>query len=242
MNQSYEFPRITTRGYYDLHTGESLGKSGYYLYPKKKFDKIAKDAKELVIFVHGMRNSKFGAKRGALTLRQTLRKIGYKKHPVVAFSYDADIRGAHLEKNHKQVLKTAYKIAEMNGVHLSKFIDDLHRNNPKIKIHLVGHSLGCDVVSSALHILNITSMLEKPVTSAHLFGSPLECDEVERISKFTKVTNYWNPTDLDIKAEITMGDLKKPSCIVKPIGVKSIRCLAKDHRFRSYAEKLSEFP
>ena len=53
-------PRISTRGYYDLSTGETLKKNQYYLYPKKDFEKL-KGSKELTIMIHGLRNDKKGA-------------------------------------------------------------------------------------------------------------------------------------------------------------------------------------
>ena len=119
MKQQYAFPRISTRGHYDLRTGEPLKGGSYYLYPKYKFDKI-NDAKEVVIFVHGMRNSNWGAIHGTRLLRNKLRKLGYK-HPVISFSYDAEIRGAHLEKNYHKVLETATTIAINNGCfHLAR--------------------------------------------------------------------------------------------------------------------------
>ena len=91
MKQRYEFPRILTRGSYDLHDGKYKARSPYSLFPQKKFDKII-NAEEIVIFVHGFRNTSYGAKKGGQTLRRTLRKLGYKKHPVVSFSYDANVR------------------------------------------------------------------------------------------------------------------------------------------------------
>lgn len=243
MTQVSTFPQISTRGRYDLRSGEWLGKkTSYTLYPKRKFIKIEK-ADEIVIFVHGMRNSKYGARRGGLTLRQTLRKLGYKKHPVVSFSYDADIIGAHIPSNYKKVLGTAYYIAHVNGIiHLSNYIVRLKKHNPNIKIHLVGHSLGCIVIGSSVKLFSNN----KPVgfiNSVHLFGSPLEYDKVKYISKFTKITNYYNPTDDVIIEGVDMGDLQLPTCLVKKIpNVKTILCLAKDHRFRSYMKELHQFP
>jgi hypothetical protein len=242
MKQSYEFPRITTRGYYDLHTGIRLNyDKKYSLYPKKKFNNIH-NANELVIFVHGMRNTKWGAKHGGITLRRTLRKLGYKKHPVVTFSYDSNIIGAHLKHNHKNVLQVAKIIATQNGVlNLSKYIIDLKKINPKIKIHLVGHSLGCLVIEGCIYRIK-KSKQKGFIKSVYLFGSPLETQTVSEINKFTKVINYYNPKDDVIKNDFIAGDLKKPSCLFKPKDVISKKCNAKDHRFKSYLRELKKFP
>jgi len=38
-------PRISTRGYYDLHNGKTLKTNSYYLYPKKDFKKLLENLK-----------------------------------------------------------------------------------------------------------------------------------------------------------------------------------------------------
>lgn len=244
MNQISTFPQISARGHFDLWTGKTLNKSKpYTLYPKNKFDKI-NNADEIVIFVHGMRNSRWGAKRGALTLRQTLRKLGYKKHPVVAFSYDADIRGAHIMSKHKKVIEVAEGIAKNSGIlYLPDYIHDLKRKNPNIKIRLVGHSLGCEVVLWAVRRLGVCSCTLNHVESVHLFGSPLELGDVEDLGKIVKVTNYYNQNDDVIIEEVDMGNCKLPTCLIKKVqNVKNVKLLAEHHGFRAYASKLRSFP
>ena len=252
LKQRYAFPRVSTRGRYDQRTGlikkgkprlMKTMKQDYFLYPKYKIDKIAM-GEEVVIFVHGMRNSRWGAIHGARLLRNKLRKLGYK-YPVIAFSYDAEVRGAHkLDKPHKpelyqKILGTAFKIAKYNGIYnLTNFIFDLRDKNRNIKIRLVGHSLGCDVIS---HI-------QVPVESIHLFASPVEADRVIGISEISgKTTNYFNPNDEVIKEGVGKGVSKMPSCLISDLKtyggyLKTKRCYAKDHRFKSHIEKLRKFP
>ncbi len=244
MNHISKFPQISSRGRYNLRTGESFGKKKLYtLYPKKKFILIEK-ASEITIFIHGMRNSSWGAKRGALTLRQTLRKLGYKKHPVVAFSYDADVREAHKPSEYKRTLKVAGEIAKHNGIaHLGEYIHDLLSDNPKIKIHLVGHSLGCEVVYWALARLNICSCRPDHVTSVHLFGSPVELGMIELAGEMNKITNYYNPTDDVIIEGVDRGVCELPTCLVKNVqNVKNVKLVAEHHGFRAYAKELKKFP
>jgi hypothetical protein len=194
-----EFPRVTTRGHFDLRTGKDLGKSNnYYLYPSKKFNSIIK-SKEIVIFIHGMRNTRWGAQNGGKILRRTLRKIGYKKHPVVSFSYDADVREAHKPERYNKVLRVANSIAKKNGKLLGKFISDLYEKNPEIKVHLVGHSLGCNVVEHT----------KTNVSTINILGSPVEINSVKEIARYADtVINYYNPKDDVIKEGVDKGDLK----------------------------------
>lgn len=245
MNQIQSFPQISTRGRYDLRSGLPIdNKKKYVLTPRKKFDKIL-NAKEIVIFIHGMRNSRWGAKRGALTLRQTLRKLGYKDHPVVAFSYDADVRGAHLDHKYSHVIDVAQGIAIYNGIiNLSPFIRDLKKNNPKIKIHLVGHSLGCIVAGMCVDFLKNFGA-GKLISSLHLLGSPYELDMIDTISSNTdtKITNYYNPTDDVIIEAVDRNTCRLPTCLIKKVPhVKNVKCLAKNHSFRAYAKELKKFP
>jgi len=230
--QSYQFPRVTTRGYYNQNTAESEHDGNYNTYPKSKVAKIFK-GKEVVIFIHGMRNSRWGAIHGARLLRNRLRKIGYK-YPVVAYTYDAEIRGAHIPERYSEVIGKAEKIARANGLHnLSSLIGDIRTQNPNIKIHLVGHSLGCDIIN---HIWI-------PVDSIHLLGSPVDAKEILELPS-KKIVNYFNPKDDVIREGVDKGIAKNPSCLTRITGrfVISKRCSAKDHRFKSYVEKLRCFP
>jgi len=245
MKQQYAFPRVSTRGYFDLNTGENKKGYGYFLYPKYKLDKIQK-MDEVVIFVHGMRNTRWGAIHGARLLRNRLRKLEYT-YPVISFSYDADVRGAHLEKNYHKVIKAATKIAITNGCfNLATYIKDLKKKNPDIKIHLVGHSLGCIVVAGALTTAELFPVFHNDlIESVHLFGSPLEIKNVKNIERnrcVKKLVNYYNPTDEVIKEGVDKGDLIRPSCLFKPNIKHNKNCRANDHRFKSYVEKLRKFP
>jgi len=235
MKQNYQFPRITTRGYYNQNTAEetdSRRESRYNTYPKAKVAKIF-EGKEVVIFVHGMRNSRWGAIHGARLLRNRLRKVGYK-YPVVAFTYDAEIRGAHIANNEPETIRKAEKIAKANGLHnLSSLIGDIHQNNPNIKIRLVGHSLGCDVINNVY----------VPVASIHLLGSPVSAEDVLKLPSH-KIVNFYNPKDEVITEGANSHIIFNPSCLTRITGkyVQSKNCFANDHRAKSYFKKLRSFP
>lgn len=235
---------ISTRGSYDLHNGKRLKSKRPFITPMKKYNNLSK-SKEVVIFVHGMRNSTIGAKMGTNALRLRLRKLGYKGD-IIGFSYDSNVRGAHLDKNYHKVLKTAKKIAERSGYDLAKVIDDIHVKNYKIKIRLVGHSLGCDVVKSAFDYLGFNH-----IESTHLFGSPIEEDDLTHIFNFMNtrsVTNYYNPSDDVIKEGVTKGDLERPTCLHKvtklnfPTKIRSKRIYPDNHGMRAQMKALRSFP
>ena len=82
------FPRITTRGFYDLKTGKTLVKIPYRLYPKKKFDEFT-NSKELTIMIHGLRNNNSGALSKFIIAQNRLKQLRYNHH-VVGFSYDSN--------------------------------------------------------------------------------------------------------------------------------------------------------
>lgn len=234
----------STRGTYDLHNGKLLKNKPVFITPKDKFNKL-KNAKEVVIFVHGMRNSTVGAKMGTNALRLRLRKLGYK-HPIIGFSYDSNVRGAHIPSNYHKVLHTAYNIADKNGGKLAELIRKIKQKNPYIRIRLVGHSLGCEVIKSTVHQSAIL------IPNVYLFGSPIECDNL--VSDYNwisvmNIVNYYNPNDNVIKEGVINGDLTEPSCLYRienvknaSTTIKSKRIYAKDHRFKSQIKALRSFP
>jgi len=236
---------ISTRGTYDLHNGKKLKSKKPFITPMKKYNNLSK-SKEVVIFVHGMRNSTIGAKMGTNALRLRLRKLGYKGD-IIGFSYDSNVRGAHLDKNYHKVLKTAKKIAERSGEDLAKLIHDIHQKNWKIKIRLVGHSLGCDVVKSAYDYIGFDY-----IESTHLFGSPVESDDLTSPYNFMntfRIVNYYNPKDDVIREGVDKGDLHKPSCLHRvenrlsfATNITNKRLYAKNHGFKAHMNALRSFP
>ena len=140
-------PRVTTRGCYDLHTGRPLRRpAGYRLYPKSFFHGLA-GAREITIMVHGFRNDDRGASEKTMIAQGALRRLGYG-HPVVGFSYDSNVRGAHIRGCEQRALAVGRRIAEANGRHLAAFLawfrgTDANRHT---RVRLLGHSLGSEVI------------------------------------------------------------------------------------------------
>ncbi|RNJ80651.1 MAG: DUF726 domain-containing protein [Nitrosopumilus sp. B06] len=242
-------PRVSTRRYYDLSTGRALKNNRYHLYPKKEFEKIA-CSKEIAIMVHGLRNDNAGAAAKAVIARNRLRKLRYR-HPVVGFSYDSNTTGAHLVKHARHALLVGQKIAKKNGRHLGWFIKDFKESSPDTKIRLLGHSLGSQVIYSALeYLLKYEGIIE----SVHLFGASIPDNSasgrrgsiMQRVVR-KKITNYYAPADDVLLQADDEGLVSGPLGLYGASGriipkylQKKVR--PKNHRFASYAAVLGSFP
>ncbi|MEX0656277.1 MAG: DUF726 domain-containing protein, partial [Nitrosopumilaceae archaeon] len=204
MKIQKQIPRISTRGYYDLLTGKKLKNKLYYLYPKKYFAKL--QVSEIVIMVHGLRNNKKDAVSKFIIAQKQLYKLHYK-HPVIGYSYDSNTKGAHIKKTALRALLVGQKIAERNGTDLAQFILDFKKKNPKIKIRLMGHSLGSQVILSAIRKLASKKNTKNIIESIHFFGASIADDSMhlKKDGKHTqkvvhkKIKNYYSPTDEVLK-------------------------------------------
>jgi len=246
-------PRISTRGYYDLLTGKTLKNNSFYLYPKKDFKKLI-DSKELTIMIHGLRNDNAGAIAKVVLAKNRLRKLGYS-YPVIGYSYDSNTTGAHLVKYAKRSLSVGQKIAKKNGKNLGKFIEDFKSENPNIKIRLMGHSLGTQVILSTLEYLAKKKKNFGIVESVYFFGASIT-EEIPSSKKYgkilqnivnKKIVNHYAPTDEVLKWADSEKHVKGPlglnGSIGKPVSKYSQKLVRpKNHRFASYAQVLNNFP
>mgnify|MGYP000405643090 FL=1 len=246
-------PRISTRGYYDLLTGKTLKNNSYYLYPKKDFKKLI-DSKELTIMIHGLRNDNAGAIAKVVLAKNRLRKLNYS-HPVIGYSYDSNTTGAHLIKYAKRSLSVGQKIAKKNGKNLGKFIEDFKSENPNIKIRLMGHSLGTQVILSTLEYLAKKKNNFGIVEGVYFFGASIT-EEIPSSKKYgkilqnivnKKIVNHYAPTDEVLKWADSEKHVKGPlglnGSIGKPVSKYSQKLVRpKNHRFASYAQVLNNFP
>ncbi len=246
-------PRISTRGYYDLSNGRKLKKNSYYLFPSKVFDKIS-TSKELVIMIHGLRNDKAGANQKFLIAKKRLKQLGYT-YPVIGYSYDSNTKGAHLRKSALRAIRIGQKIAKQNGGNLAKFIIDFKKKNPSSKIRLMGHSLGTEVILSAIKKLGLKSKNKNMIESVHLFGSSIQSNLLSsrKDGKFLqkvvrmRVKNYYSPHDEVLKEAHQDGSVKNPlgylGSTVTPVSkLSNIIVHPKNHRFVSYSVTLKSFP
>lgn len=244
---------ISTRGSYDLSNGEKIKNNSYYLYPKKSFQALCRK-KELVIMIHGLRNNKTDAIQKFLIAKKRLKQLGYI-YPVIGYSYDSNTKGAHLKKSALKALYIGQKIAKENGSNLSQFIVDFKKKNPDTKIRLIGHSLGTEVILSAIKKLAHSSKNKGIVENVYFFGSsiPSELLGFKKYGKLfqkvvrNRIKNYYSPIDEVLKQSHNDGLIKNP---LGYVGIKGktipkiiqIRVYPKNHRFVSYAAMLESFP
>ena len=246
---AHAFPRVTTRGYYDLVTGKTLKKRTYYLYPAAAFEGIA-GSEEIAVVVHGLRNNRVAAVEKFRLCKERLCLLGYR-HPVVGFSYDANTRGAHLRRCERQALRAGERIAQKNGRNLAEFVTDFGRRSPGTAVRLMGHSLGSQVIMSTLRHLDRRGA--PPVESVHLFGASLSAAALEdgwRVigeAVRTYVANYHSPQDA------VLDDAHKRGLLKRPLGLhgldraahpkfRQVRVAPENHRFASYLQVLDSFP
>ena len=245
-------PRISTRGYYDLSNGGKIKNNTYYLYPKKSFQTLS-GKKELVIMIHGLRNDKAGAIQKFMIAQKRLKQLGYV-YPVIGYSYDSNTKGANMKKSALKALRVGQKIAKENGYHLSKFIIDFKKKNPNTKIRLIGHSLGTEVILSAIKKLASNTKNQGIVESVYFFASSLPSDilGVKKYGKLKKIVrnrvkNFYSPTDEVLKQSHKDGSVKCPLGYLGITGktipkIIQIRVYPKNHRFVSYVTMLKSFP
>ena len=247
------FPKISTRGFYDLKTGKTLKNISYEAYPKTSFEKISQKS-EIVIMIHGLRNNKSGALAKYVIAEKRLKTLNYK-YDVVGYSYDSNTAGVQYKSTALSALKVGVTIAKKNGKNLSKFIKDLKSKNPSIKIRLMGHSLGAQVILSTVELLAKNSENNGIIESVHLFGASIPANSLSpkiHGNKFQKIVNkkiinYYSPYDDVLKAAHDEKWVDSPIGYRGALGVTCKKYHQKqvcpqNHRFASYAKTIMSFP
>jgi len=247
------FPKISTRGFYDLKTGKTLKNISYDIYPKISFEKISQKS-EIVIMIHGLRNNKSGALAKYVIAEKRLKTLNYK-YDVVGYSYDSNTAGVQYKSTALSALKVGVTIAKKNGKNLSKFIKDLKSKNSSIKIRLMGHSLGAQVILSTVELLAKNSENNGIIESVHLFGASIPANSLSpkiHGNKFQKIVNkkimnYYSPYDDVLKAahdekwvDSPIGYRGALGTTCKKYHQKQVR--PQNHRFASYAKTIKSFP
>ena len=247
------FPKISTRGFYDLKTGKTLKNISYDIYPKTSFEKISQKS-EIVIMIHGLRNNKSGALAKYVIAEKRLKTLNYK-YDVVGYSYDSNTAGVQYKSTALSALKVGVTIAKKNGKNLSKFIKDLKSKNSSIKIRFMGHSLGAQVILSTVELLAKNSENNGIIESVHLFGASIPANSLSpkiHGNKFQKIVNkkimnYYIPYDDLLKAahdekwvDSPIGYRGALGTACKKYHQKQVR--PQNHRFASYAKTIKSFP
>ena len=246
------FPRITTRGFYDLHSGRRWSDKPYNLYPKRDFENLI-GSKEITIMIHGLRNNSSGALAKFVIAKRRLLQLGYK-HPVIGYSYDSNTSGAQYISHAFQALRTGVTIANRNGKNLAKFVIDFKRKSPDTGIRLMGHSLGAHVIQSTVKNL-VKNVKNKGIIEAvYLFGGSIPANSLNPTNGSAmqtivakKIRNYYSPYDdvLRMADELNWvdGPIGYNGAYGKTISKYSETMVRpKNHRFASYAAVLRSFP
>ena len=246
------FPRISTRGFYNLDSGITMKNQSYHLYPKRSFDALV-GAKEITIMIHGLRNNASGALTKFVTAKKRLAYLGYK-NPVVGYSYDSNTTGAQYISYALHALHTGLIIAGKNGRNLAKFVTDFKQKSPETKIRLMGHSLGAHVILSMIKNLARNAKNKGIIEAVYFFGGSIPNDALNPKNGFhaqrivaTKIKNYYSPEDEVLRLADNWN------WVNTPIGYKGawgktiskysqIMVKPKNHRFASYASVLRSFP
>jgi hypothetical protein len=186
--------------------------------------------------------------------QKRLKQLGYV-YPVIGYSYDSNTKGAHMKKSALKALHVGQKIAKENGYNLSKFIIDFKKKNPNTKIRLIGHSLGTEVILSAIKKLAYSSKNQDIVESVYFFGSSLPSNilGIKKNGKLLqkivrkRIKNYYSPIDEVLKQSHKDGSVKNPLGYLGITGktipkIIQIRVYPKNHRFVSYIAMLKSFP
>ena len=152
-------------------------------------------------------------------------------------------------------MKVGVTIAKKNGKNLSKFIKDLKSKNSSIKIRLMGHSLGAQVILSTVELLAKNSENNGIIESVHLFGASIPANSLSpkiHGNKFQKIVNkkimnYYSPYDDVLKAahdekwvDSPIGYRGALGTTCKKYHQKQVR--PQNHRFASYAKTIKSFP
>ena len=242
------FPRISTRGFYDLYSGRTIKHESYSLYPKRDFDALI-GSKEITIMIHGLRNNASGALTKFVIAKRRLAHLGYK-YPVIGYSYDSNTAGAlYLMRLHIGVT-----IANKNGRNLARFVTDFKRKSPGTKIRLIGHSLGAHVIQSTIKNLARNAKNSGILEAVYFFGgsipsnalSPRNGSATQKIVT-TKIRNYYSPYDDVLSLVDDWNWVDTPIGYMGAHGKtisKYIQTMVKpkNHRFASYAAVLRSFP
>ena len=246
------FPRISTRGFYNLDSGITIKNQPYHLYPKRSFDALV-GAKEITIMIHGLRNNAPGALTKFVIAKKRLAYLGYK-NPVVGYSYDSNTTGVQYISHALHALHTGLIIAGKNGRNLAKFVTDFKQKSPETKIRLMGHSLGAHVILSMIKNLARNAKNKGIIEAVYFFGGSIPSDALnskngshaQRIVA-TKIKNYYSPDDEVLRLADNWNWVNTPigyrGARGKTISKYSqIMVKPKNHRFASYAAVLRSFP
>jgi esterase/lipase superfamily enzyme len=191
-----DFPRVTTRGHFDITWyGSVVLEDGY---SETDYDTAGDFSgvfgeEELLVFAHGWLNDDQGGLDTCYTGVTNLGLEGYE-YPGIGFSYDSDTWVTSWW--------AATEIAERNGRKLAAFTRDLREQYPDTTVRYVAHSLGARVVLEAVKTLDAWG-LRDALGSVSLLGGAADNDSVAIDGEYGPaiersvgaVSNFWKSDD-----------------------------------------------
>jgi hypothetical protein len=186
----YNSPTVSTRGHFDLATGELIPghNSTDYLYYNDfsgNTSGVAKNEitcppqREIVIYIHGPWTDVISANEQANRTAMSLESNNYSI-PLTSFSWDSNT------PFNEEGWKDAKTIAASNGPKLAQFILDFKNKCKESNIRLIAHSLGAAVVNSTLVSLSNNPNTDFNITSVHLLGAAIDRGEIASNATFGK--------------------------------------------------------
>jgi len=170
------FAMISTRGNFDLQTGElntPHNTEDYSCLNVPGFGGIIRpdiDNYELILYIHGAWSGPISTREQLGRIKLSLKSNGYID-PVIAYSWDSN---TVINPSGWAVAKS---IANQNGPKLAKFLTDYKVSYPNDNIRIIAHSLGAGVVESALISLDNNQTWKNNsaynITSIHLVGAAI---------------------------------------------------------------------
>ncbi len=209
-----EFPRVSSRGHFDLTWNEKPGRpEPSVLFPLSVVGELGdvrlarghsytdydveggfpeqEDVDELMVFVHGWLANREAALGRMSMMEGALRKGSDYDGSVVAYTWDSDGRG------HGLTWKQGIEIARRNGGKLAQFTHD-YREEHDVPVRYITNSLGAIPALESLRVLQ-RSGEEDVVESVSMLGAGVDSGGVARGGRYYKgvrdsakqVHNYW---------------------------------------------------
>jgi pimeloyl-ACP methyl ester carboxylesterase len=182
-----QFPSIvSTRGHFDLMTGELLPGHNKTDYASSNIPGLQSGVcpPEIVIIVHGWGLTEDQAKERFDRVKMSLEHNRYNIS-IIGFSWDSNA-----------LWTFAKSISKDNGLKLAEFIFDLRNKCPDTAMRIIAHSLGSRVVLDTLcrlHNNQEWNNNNSRITSVHLMGGAIDNDEVSKNQQDINIdATNWN--------------------------------------------------
>lgn len=215
---SEPFPQVSTRGHFGIDWRLQTGlKSGYGPSEYETEGTIPgyhtdDEPEELVVFVHGWRQTESKVKNRFPTQQEAIRAAG-AEGPVISFSWDSD--------STPEIVGTrvAAEIARRNGAKLASFLADYSRRAPSTKLRVIGISMGGPILPSAAASLNEWDS-DVVIDTLSLLGAAIPRAKLGQDGEYgpglsenaAAIDNFWKSNDQ------VLGVLYKAAALSDPIG------------------------